>query len=170
MRDTAWISIHGSEVGYHAILPEEPEYCLVSLVAGKADDLSDSVDRVCVSEIASKSGYVREDAAVPEEGVVKRASREIHGAGHLTAVVKTGHKTKGTSEVANVHHFAVVPEKCVYCQKAVGIWNRINGGLAGYLAGLVYKPSHTVGTAQRAQVMHISVLPQKGVRLCGYWK
>src|SRR5216684_4058765 len=175
MCGTAFIPVDSSEVGYHSILPKVAEHGLVVLVAGKANDFSGIVDRVSVSEIASKSGHIGKDAAVPEEGVVEKVPlrpsyREIHGASHLTKVVKTSDKAIGASEVANVDHFAVVPKKRVYGRNAGGrIRNRIDGGLAGDLAKFVYKPGNAVGTSQRAQVMHLSV-PQKGVRLCGYGK
>src|SRR5579863_274907 len=109
MRRAALVPIDSAEVGYNAMVPEKPEHGLVALVAGKANDFSYVVDRVGVSAIASESCYVREGAAVPEKGVEDRVSREVHGAGHLTKVIKTRHKTKRASEVANVHHFAVVP-------------------------------------------------------------
>src|SRR5713101_6827058 len=155
MCGTAFVAVDSSEVGYHSILPEVAEHGLVAFVAGKANDFSGIVDRVGVSAIASKSGHIGKDAAVPEEGVGEKVPlgpsfRESHGASHLTKVVKTSNKAKGASEVANVDHFAVVPEKCVYCQNAVGIRNRINGGLASDLSDLVHKPGNAVGTAQGA--------------------
>src|SRR6266851_608001 len=148
IRLTACVTGNSSEVGEHSVPPESCEKCH-SWAAGCANNLPHIVDGSCISAIHSQGAEICKDSIAPKKRVPAPISRQSHRADHLASVVEASRPANGPSQVAEVYHLAVLPDKeRIYGGNAGGrIWNRIKIGLASYLPAFVDQPSSAVGTA-----------------------
>src|SRR6266849_439501 len=147
IRLTACVTDNSSEVGEHSALPESCEKSRGA--AGYADNLPGIVDGSCISAIHSQGAEICKNSIAPKKRVPAPISRQSHRADHLASVVEASRPANGPSQVAEVYHLAVLPDKeRVYGGNAGGrIRNRIKIGLASYLSAFVDQPGTTVGTA-----------------------
>src|SRR5262249_55825497 len=110
-RVTGQIPIQGSEIGHHAILPEERVKYLVAWEARKADNLPGLVNPECITKSSTKRAQIFHSFSL---GPTKRVGRGVSGqvgyARNLSSAVEGVRGTYGTPEGAKVQHLSVVPK------------------------------------------------------------